>query len=127
MLQGSDGIELLRKHNDFLEEKLWAKHVFFECHIVHFFDKMAKRKMWAHWLNNVMLERKGLKIMRRMLIRSAWKALLLWEAHCRHEKHLRMVGAKLLKQWQNKQLLPAFHSFVQTRFSAKRCVWSVRI
>jgi len=39
----------------------------------------------------VTLERKGLKIMRRMLMKCAWKCLLTWQEHSLLENHHRVV------------------------------------
>jgi hypothetical protein len=38
-------------------------------HLCNLFDKMMLRKMWLGWNAAVALEKKGLKIMRRVLMR----------------------------------------------------------
>ena len=120
LLQGADAVDVLNSRIATLERRLWAKHVQWETNIVHVFDRMYKRKGWMQWLDHWNFEKKGLRIMRRVLLVTAWKALRQWESFHAEEKHRRMAGLKLLRQWMNKSIHSAFNSWLEAHKEEKR-------
>jgi hypothetical protein len=112
VLGGADAISILTKENERLEHELWEKKIVWETHIQNVWHKMLGRKFIALWKGAVILERKGLRIMRRVLMQCAYKCLLIWEENHKQEKHHRMVGQKMLKMWQNKSMVACYHSWL---------------
>ena len=112
VMGGADAISMLTKENERLEKDLWEKKVVWETHIQNIWSKMMRRKFIALWKGAVILESKGLKIMRRALMQCAYKCLLIWEENHKQEKHHRMVGQKMLKLWQNKSMVACYHSWL---------------
>lgn len=69
-------------------------------------------KCFEKWHFQLTQDRRTLKVMQRMLMLSAWKALRTWEENHFMIQHNRLVCQKLINNWLNQTVMNAFHSWV---------------